>query len=52
MLQILALMADTVIEFQEQAIADDELGASFSGFFNVIVPVAARNRTLNSQGLS
>ncbi|KAL3578571.1 hypothetical protein D5086_020075 [Populus alba] len=31
MLTILALLADTVIEFQEQAIADDELGASFSG---------------------
>ena len=46
LLQILALLADTVIEFQEQAMADDEVGASFSGFLNVIVLVAARNMTL------
>jgi hypothetical protein len=46
LLQILALLVDTVIEFQEQAMADDEVGASFSGFLNVIVLVAARNMTL------
>ena len=45
-MQILALLADTVIEFQEQAMADDEVRASFLGFFNVIVLVAARIKTL------